>query len=32
MKSSLQTTGTTDWNNSDDRDSTKERLLNVATY
>ena len=32
VKSSLQTTGTTDWNNSDDRDSTKERLLNVATY
>ena len=32
VKSSLQSTGTTDWDNSDDRDSTKERLLNVATY
>jgi subtilisin family serine protease len=32
VKSTLQGTGTTDWDNSDDRDSTKERLLNVATY
>ena len=32
VKSTLQGSGTTDWNNSDDHDSTKERLLNVATY
>ena len=32
VKSSLQSSGTTDWANSDDKDSTKERLLNVAGY
>jgi subtilisin len=32
VKSALQSAGTTDWNNADDRDSTKERLLNVATF
>ena len=32
VQSALQSSGTTDWDNSDDRDSTKERLLNVATY
>jgi subtilisin family serine protease len=32
VKSSLQATGTTDWNNADDHDSTKEKLLNVSTY
>ncbi|HET7532971.1 MAG TPA: S8 family serine peptidase [Nocardioidaceae bacterium] len=32
VKSALQNSGTTDWNNSDDRDSTKERLLDVSTY
>jgi subtilisin family serine protease len=31
VKSALQGAGTTDWNNADDPDSTKERLLNVAT-
>ncbi|HEX4977991.1 MAG TPA: S8 family serine peptidase [Nocardioides sp.] len=32
VKSALQSSGTTDWNNADDKDGTKERLLNVATY
>ncbi len=32
VKATLQGTGTLDWENSDDKDSTKERLLNVATY
>lgn len=32
VKSALQSTGTTDWSNSDDPDGIKERLLNVATY
>ena len=32
VKSSLQATGTTDWNNADDHDSTKEKLLNASTY
>jgi subtilisin family serine protease len=32
VKSALQAAGTLDWNNSDDGDSTKERLLNVATF
>jgi subtilisin family serine protease len=32
VKSTLQGSGTTDWDNSDDKDSTKERLLNVAGY
>lgn len=31
VKSALQAAGTTDWNNVDDRDSTKEQLLNVST-
>jgi subtilisin family serine protease len=31
VKSGLQTAGTTDWNNADDHDNGKERLLNVAT-
>jgi subtilisin len=29
VKSALLSAGTTDWNNSDDKDSTKEKLLNV---
>jgi len=32
VKSALQNAGTTDWTNSDDGDSTKERLLNVAGF
>jgi subtilisin family serine protease len=32
VKAALQSSGTTDWNDVDDKDSTKERLLNVATY
>jgi subtilisin len=32
VKSALQASGTLDWNNSDDGDSTKERLLDVTTY
>jgi hypothetical protein len=32
VKAALQSSGTTDWNDVDDPDSTKERLLNVATY
>ena len=32
VKSALQSAGTLDWNNSDDRDTTKERLLNVAGF
>ncbi len=32
VKSALQNTGTTDWNNSDDWDSTKEPLLNVDGF
>jgi len=32
VKSALQTAGTTDWNNADDPDGTKEKLLNVATF
>lgn len=32
VKSALQGSGTTDWTNSDDKDTTKEKLLNVATY
>jgi subtilisin len=32
IKSALQTSGTTDWNNSDDHDSTKEKLLNVDGF
>jgi subtilisin len=32
VKSALQAAGTTDWNNVDDPDGIKERLLNVATF
>jgi subtilisin family serine protease len=32
VKAALQSAGTLDWNNSDDGDSTKERLLDVTTY
>ncbi|WP_372728929.1 S8 family serine peptidase [Nocardioides sp.] len=32
VKAYLQSTGTLDWNNSDDKDSVKERLLNVTGY
>jgi subtilisin len=32
VKSSLQGSGTTDWNNGDDGDTTKERLLNVGGF
>ncbi len=32
VKSALQSAGGTDWDNSDDGDSTKEKLLNVATF
>ncbi|HEX2051759.1 MAG TPA: S8 family serine peptidase [Actinomycetota bacterium] len=32
VKSALQAAGTLDWNNVDDRDGTKERLLRVATF
>ena len=32
VQSALQAAGTTDWNNADDHDSTKERLLDVSTF
>ena len=32
VKAALQSAGTLDWNNSDDGDNTKERLLDVSTY
>ncbi|MGN9778169.1 S8 family peptidase [Micromonospora sp. H33] len=32
VKSALQSAGTTDWNNVDDPDGIKEKLLNVATF
>ncbi len=32
VKSALQSAGTLDWNNSDDKDGTKERLLNASTF
>lgn len=32
VKSALQAAGTLDWNNTDDHDSTKERLLDVSTF
>jgi subtilisin family serine protease len=32
VKSALQSSGTTDWDSSDDPDGVQERLLNVATY
>ena len=32
VKSALQSAGTLDWNDADDPDPTKERLLNVDTF
>jgi subtilisin len=32
VKAALQSAGTLEWNNSDDGDNTKERLLDVSTY
>ncbi len=32
VQKALMGVGTTDWNNADDKDSTKEPLLNVSTY
>jgi subtilisin family serine protease len=32
VKAALQAAGNLNWNNADDRDSTKEKLLNVATF
>ncbi len=32
VKAALQASGTLDWNNADDGDATKERLLNVTGY
>ncbi len=32
VKAALQASGTLDWNNADDPDGTKERLLDVSTY
>ncbi len=32
VKSALQASGTTDWDNADDPDGIKEKLLNVATF
>ena len=32
VKSALIGSGTTDWNDADDPDNTKEKLLNVSTY
>lgn len=32
VKAAPQAAGTTDWNNIDDRDGIKEKLLNVATF
>ena len=32
VKSALQASGTTDWNDVDDPDPVKERLLDVTTY
>ncbi len=32
VKSALQNAGTTDWNNVDDKDTTKEKLLNVGGF
>ncbi|HEX6077188.1 MAG TPA: S8 family serine peptidase [Micromonosporaceae bacterium] len=32
VKAALQAAGSTDWNNADDRDGIKEKLLNVATF
>ncbi len=32
VKSALQSAGSTDWNNADDHDNTKERLLDASTF
>ena len=32
IKSQLQSTGSLDWNDSDDPDPVKERLLDASTY
>lgn len=32
VATNLKTTGTLDWNNSDDKDGIKEKLVNVAAY
>ncbi|HLN78989.1 MAG TPA: S8 family serine peptidase [Nocardioidaceae bacterium] len=32
VKAALQNAGSTNWNNADDHDSTKERLLDVSTF
>jgi subtilisin family serine protease len=32
VKTALQNAGNLNWNNSDDHDGTKERLVNVATF
>ncbi|HET7532972.1 MAG TPA: S8 family serine peptidase [Nocardioidaceae bacterium] len=32
VKSALQSAGSLDWSNADDRDSTKERLLDASTF
>jgi subtilisin family serine protease len=32
VKAALQAAGTLDWNNADDGDNVKERLLDVTTY
>ena len=32
VKSALQSAGTLDWNNADDQDNTKERLLDASTF
>ncbi len=32
VKSALQAAGTTDWDNADDHDATKERLLDASTF
>ena len=32
VKAALIGSGTTDWNDSDDPDNTKEKLLNVSAY
>ena len=32
VQSALTSSGTTNWNDVDDPDNTKERLLNVAAY
>ena len=32
VKSALQSAGTLDWNNADDHDNTKERLLDASTF